>query len=170
MLYNSTYQPQFNPRFLPASLAALQAGRVPAAPMPPGAGGQRAAPPMHTLLQQMMQQQPKPYTNLGNDILAGGEAGYAGYKGLTQATRDDATGNDVAGGVGKALGGALTAAGSLDTAWPGKLAQVAGMMSSEYGKNKSADARGERLAKILAMTDPSKRADAAMQAAAAGDL
>lgn len=69
--------------------------------------------------------------------------------------RKDAGYASIAGGVASGLGAALPG-------WYGKIAQLAGMLTSEYGKQKGSDVRGQMLAKIASESDPDKRARLAL--------
>lgn len=65
-------------------------------------------------------------------------------------------------GIATGAGALGTAAGALIPGWGGRIAQLAGLMASEYGKQKSSDAEGQAMRAILAEPDAEKRARMAL--------
>jgi hypothetical protein len=88
---------------------------------------------------------------------AAGTAGIAAYRGYNQGTAPNATEADRAGAVAGTIGGGANAASSLLPGWYGKIAQLAGLMAGEYGKDKTAQGRGERLKQIYSIQDETAR-------------
>ena len=152
---------------LPPSLQAYAEGKSPAAIFSQSGHTrqpQSQTPPRSRLLSAMMA--PRQGPSLADTAIQSGSGLWKGYNQTQQKEGlvEDPKAYEERKKTGLAtIGEALTgAAGAIIPGWGGKIAQLAGMMMGQYGKDRLNDSRSAQMRSLLSENDPEKRNRAMM--------